>query len=246
MKTLGAWVEAAEARYLADLTFQEARKALQALSTIYVQRRDKLARGAALDSKGKRAAFAFFYGPLHFILVRHVVDAVGASAGACSTLVDVGCGTGAAGAAWGSAFLQPPRMVGVDVDAWAVKEAPWTYGQFGMQSETRKASAETVGWPAGGGLIAAYTVNELEPSARARFLDKALAARDCRTLIIEPIAKTPVPWWAEWAEAFEKEGGRADTWNIPSDLPARLRLMDKAAGLKHDRLKGRTLYMPQR
>ena len=43
------FVEAAEQRYLKDLTWQEARRALQALSTIYTQKRDKLAEGAALD-----------------------------------------------------------------------------------------------------------------------------------------------------------------------------------------------------
>src|SRR5688572_32288957 len=36
------------------------------------------AKGRALDTAGKRAAFALFYAPLHFLTVRHVVSALGA------------------------------------------------------------------------------------------------------------------------------------------------------------------------
>ncbi|MBC7792782.1 MAG: class I SAM-dependent methyltransferase, partial [Clostridia bacterium] len=199
MTDITNWVTSAETRYLKDLTFQEARKSLQALSTIYVQRRDKLASGAALETKGKRAAFAFFYGPLHFLLVRHVVEALSAAEGTCAEIVDAGCGTGVAGAAWGSAFRKAPAIVGVDVDAWAVKEALWTYGFFNLAGSTQKASVDAVKWPDGGGLVAAYTVNELSDKARGRFIDQALRAKRCRTLVIEPIAKSPVPWWQEWS-----------------------------------------------
>jgi hypothetical protein len=47
-----------EARHLADLEFREVSKALRALSSTYVERRDRLAAGAALGTAGKRAAFA--------------------------------------------------------------------------------------------------------------------------------------------------------------------------------------------
>ena len=33
-------------------------------------------RGLALDSAGKRAAFALFYGPLHFLVVQEIVAEV--------------------------------------------------------------------------------------------------------------------------------------------------------------------------
>src|SRR5437899_2677183 len=55
---LAAWMAALEARHLAELTFSEVSRALRALSSAYVERRAKLARGAALDGAGKRAAFA--------------------------------------------------------------------------------------------------------------------------------------------------------------------------------------------
>ncbi len=74
---IARWLGALEARHLADLTFAEVSRALRALSSCYVERRSKLGSGAALDGAGKRAAFAMFYGPLHFLLVRHVVSSIG-------------------------------------------------------------------------------------------------------------------------------------------------------------------------
>ncbi|HMC56134.1 MAG TPA: hypothetical protein VKH19_13220, partial [Gemmatimonadaceae bacterium] len=63
------WIAALEARHLAALTFSQVSRALRALSSTYVERRQKLAGGAALSGAGKRAAFALFYGPLHHMLV---------------------------------------------------------------------------------------------------------------------------------------------------------------------------------
>ena len=70
------WIAELEARHLADLTFSEVSTALRAVSSAYVERRAKLARGAALSGTGKRAAFALFYGPLHYLLLRHIVAAI--------------------------------------------------------------------------------------------------------------------------------------------------------------------------
>ena len=68
-----AWVEALQRRHRQTLTFAEVRKGLQALSSLYVERRQKIAGGAALEGAGKRAAFALYYGPAHFLLVRAIV-----------------------------------------------------------------------------------------------------------------------------------------------------------------------------
>jgi len=65
------WLAALEARHLAELTFPEMSRALKALSSTYVERRQKISEGAALAGRGKRAAFALFYGPLHHLLVAH-------------------------------------------------------------------------------------------------------------------------------------------------------------------------------
>jgi hypothetical protein len=63
-------------------------------------------------------------------------------------------------------------------------------------------------------------------------------------LIIEPIARRISPWWEEWARDWEDAGGRADEWRFQVDLPERLALMDRAAGLNHRELKGRSLWLP--
>src|SRR5258705_7503583 len=94
-----AWYAALEARHLATLTFPEVRRALQALSSLYVERRDRLVPGRALDGAGKRAAFAMFYGPLHFLIVREIVRDLRAAEPPLVRVVDLGCGTGVAGAA---------------------------------------------------------------------------------------------------------------------------------------------------
>src|SRR5438093_11388745 len=50
------WVAGLEARHLADLRFSDVSGALRAVSSAYVERRGKLAQGAAPSGAGKRAA----------------------------------------------------------------------------------------------------------------------------------------------------------------------------------------------
>src|SRR6266566_8723000 len=52
------WLEALERRHLTNLNFSEVRRAVQALSSLYVERRDRIETGSALNGAGKRAAFA--------------------------------------------------------------------------------------------------------------------------------------------------------------------------------------------
>src|SRR5580765_2175545 len=77
MTTSERWLQALEARHFSDLTFQEVARSLRALSSTYVERRGGIREGAALSGAGKRAAFALFYGPLHYLLVREIVQSVG-------------------------------------------------------------------------------------------------------------------------------------------------------------------------
>src|SRR5262245_37238782 len=107
------WLAALEARHLADLRFAEVTRALRALSSIYVERRERLAGHAALDSAGKRAAYAMYYSPLHYLTASAIVDALGATR-PMSRLLDLGCGAGAASAAWATALATPPSILGVD------------------------------------------------------------------------------------------------------------------------------------
>jgi len=238
-----SWFEALEKRHLETLEFREVRKALQALSSLYVQRRGKLAEGAALETAGKRAAFALFYGPLHFLTVRGIVREVAREARP-SAILDLGCGTGAAGAAWALECSPRPKVEGVDSNGWAAGEARWTYRRLGLKGDARRGDARTadLGGP-GKAVVAAYTVNELDEAARAGLLAK-LRQRGGPALIVEPIARGAAPWWGEWARAFTEAGGRADEWRLSADLPERLRLLDRAAGLDHRQLTARSLYLP--
>src|SRR6516225_3045716 len=94
-----AWIAGLEARHFAELTFPEVSRSLRALSSTYVERRKKIREGAALSGAGKRAAFALFYGPIHYLLIERIVRELPGAAAGAAQLVDLGCGTGAAGAA---------------------------------------------------------------------------------------------------------------------------------------------------
>jgi hypothetical protein len=63
-------------------------------------------------------------------------------------------------------------------------------------------------------------------------------------LILEPIARSVAPWWDTLARRIVASGGRADEWRFQVDLPPLIRLFDKAAGLHHDELTVRSLYLP--
>jgi hypothetical protein len=242
---VAAWVAALEKRHTAALTFAEIRRALQALSALYVERRDRMAGGAALKGEGKRAAFALYYGPLHLLLVRAVVRELDAARPAPSTVVDLGCGTGVAGAAWALAAGGRPVVEGVDASGWAVDEAGWTYARLGVQGRARKGDAAAARLPgANGAVVAAFTVNELPEGARDRLLDALLAGarRGTRVLVVEPLARRVVPWWGGWTAAFRAAGGREDEWRFPLDAPPVVERLGRAAGLDPRELRGRSLY----
>lgn len=241
-----AWVEALEVRHTASLTFTEVRKALQALSSVYVQRRARLAEGAALGSAGKRAAFALFYGPLHFLLVRAIVRATDAGRPAPETIVDLGCGTGVAGAAWALEAGGRASVEGVDRDGWAVDEARFTFGRLGVRGRARRGDLAGAALPGRrGAVVAALTANELPDDARERLLARLLDAHraGASVLVVEPIARGVTPWWDAWATRVREAGGRVDEWRFPAGLPPRLALLDRAAGLDHRELTARSSYL---
>lgn len=244
---VAAWLEALEARHLANLRFAEVSRALRALSSAYVERRHRLARGVALDGGGKRAAFALSYGPLHFLTVGRILASLPAHAARIDTVVDLGCGTGAAGAAWALSLGARPRMVGIDKHQWAVAEAAWTYRLLGVRGRTVQADVARAAWPTRRtGIVAGWTVNEMSDESRGLLLGRLIsaAAHGATVLVIEPIARSLVPWWNRWAEAFAGAGGRADEWRFRVPLPDVVRRLDRASGLSHDELTARSLWIP--
>jgi hypothetical protein len=235
-----------ESRHFAELTFPEVSRALRALSSAYVERRQKLAEGAALDGAGKRAAFALFYAPLHYLLIDHIAGQLPGTRRPVETLVDLGCGTGASGAAWAGAFDKAPRVIAIDRHPWAVAEAANTYRAFGVPASVRRGDLTTMRLPEGRvAILAAFALNELAAAARDSLLPRFIerAGRGDRILVVEPLARAVAPWWKGWQQAFESAGGRADEWRIRAELPPIVEKLDRAAGLNHRELTGRSLWL---
>jgi hypothetical protein len=255
-----------EARHLADLRFSEVTRALRALSSAYVERRESaLADHKALDGAGKRAAFALYYGPLHFLLVQHIIREIGVTVDP-GIVVDLGCGTGVAGAAIalrGTTDGAPLHVLGVDTHPWTLDEARSTYKAFGLQAEVRRAHAARTRFPSDTSVIvAAFVVNELTSADRDHLLEQItsgsrlpagspvpapgsrLPAPGSRhVLIVEPISQRISPWWNDWAVEFRKIGGRADEWKARIDTPPLVRRLAKAAGLRPEMLTARSLFL---
>jgi hypothetical protein len=246
MNRTDTWLTALEQRHLANLTRPELTRALRALSSCYVERREKLTSGAALEGAGKRAAFALFYGPLHFLTVTAVVRALLAHEIPLETIADLGCGTGAAGAAWAHACARPPAIAGVDRNTWATQEANWTYSVFGLRGRAKTGdvvrSFPTPRSPTSA-ILLAYTVNELPAANRDALLERLSAASSAGTrfLVVEPIARGVASWWPEWTSRLAAAGARADEWRFEARLPPLIRQIAKGAGLDPRELTARTI-----
>lgn len=240
------WLGEAERRHFADLTFPQVSSGLRALSSAYVERRRRLGEGGALDGAGKRAAFALFYAPLHFLLIQAIVRNLTDATGVSGTLVDLGCGTGAAGAAWASACRRPPQVIGVDRHPWALGEAARTYRDFGLSARTLKGDITSVALPKPpAAILAAFALNELADGPRNALMERLLehAAQGGRVLIVEPIAGFVARWWNGWRARVEAAGGRGDEWRFRIELPAIVAKLDRAAKLDHRELTGRSLWL---
>lgn len=248
--SIDGWLDALLRRHMAALTRSEFLKAVRALSARYVEQRRALPDRSPLDSAGKRAAFAAFFAPLHFFTARAVIEALGPSVAAFDDVLDLGCGTGVVGAA--IAVGRPCRVTGIDQQGWALKEADWNWRMLGIDGRTRRGdlhSAIAARRPAGVGrraIVFGWSLNELTAPERARLhpqIDAAVRAGDT-VLILEPLAKTAVPWWDAWREALAPLGARADEWRLPNTLPAALRALDAEAGFRRDALGARSLVIP--
>lgn len=248
---LERWTAALLARHGASLSRTELLKAIRALSARYVERRGSLPTRSPLDSAGKRAAFAAYYTPLHALTVHAVLTALGPAAP--RTIVDLGCGTGAAAIAWALTRPEPPAIVGVDVNRWALDEMRWNCRHLGLRCSARAMSvttfvddlARTRRSLAGTALVAGWSLNELTDDDRSRLRPGLLALheRGAPLLVVEPLARRAVPWWDSWQSPILSLGGRADEWKLPLRLPAALSDLDAEAGFRRDALGARTLWL---
>ena len=231
-----------EERHLADLRFSDVTRALRALSSAYVERRESaLADHKVLDGAGKRAAFALYYGPLHFLLVQHILRELGVTP-APGLVVDLGCGTGVAGAAVATMATPPLPVMGVDTHPWALDEARFTYQAFGLRADVRRGHAAKTRVPAETSfVVAAFVVHELKDADRATVLREFIRLKpDSTVLVVEPISTRISPWWPDWVAA---SGGRADEWKCRIEPPPIVKRLAKAAGLRPEVLTARSLLV---
>lgn len=242
---LKAWLEALRERHLADLGFSELRRGVQALSQRYVHRRETIATREIFGGAGKRAAFAIYYTPLHFLAVAELLERDRALP-RIDRVLDLGCGSGAAGAAVALAAGRGVTLAGVDRSRWATGEADWNWKHLGLHGRARPGDLVRERLPGRrSAIVLGYAVNELAPAARDGLLPRLVEAgrRGATVLVVEPIARRPVPWWDDWNREFEKAGGHAELWRFKADLPEFLLDLDRAAGLDHRELKARTLRL---
>ena len=217
-------------------------RALRALSSAYVERRETaLAERKALDGAGKRAAFALYYGPIHFLLIQHIVGELGI-APQRGTVVDLGCGTGVAGAAVATSGLAKLPVLGIDTHPWTLDEARFTYKAFGLRADVRRAHAAKTRFPADTSfIVAAFVVNELTAADRDVLLRECIRLKpDTTILIVEPISQRISPWWDDWTREL---GARADEWRVRVEMPAIVKRLSKAAGLRPEVLTARSLFV---
>lgn len=247
------WIADAEARHLRDMTPTEVGRALRALSSTYVERRARLSDRGAFDTAGKRAAYALYYAPRRYQTLTHVLAALPAATGPLA-IVDVGCGTGAAGAAWAVHAGPGATLSAYDSHPWAVDETRATMQAFGLRGEAKRGA---IGgerglrpWADGRGaqtraLVLSYVVNELGDDDRKDLLPALLAAasRGARVLIVEPLSRRTSPWWSRWADAVVAAGGRADEWRVTLELAPITARLGQAAGLDATGATARTLYL---
>jgi SAM-dependent methyltransferase len=254
--TPDAWLESLPARHAAAMTRPEFLKAIRALSARYVERRGALPDCSPLDSAGKRAAFAAFYAPLHFITAQQLITRIGVPP-RITSLIDAGCGTGVAGAACALAARSQDENVdvtGIDLNSWALDEARETWRALDLVGRTARADfvarlEQLTGKPTRNerlqetGIICGWSMNELD----ARGLDRAgraidtLASRGARILIIEPISRSAVPWWDTWTARARELKGRAAEWRFADALPPFLAALSDEAGFARAELTARTL-----
>ena len=252
---LSRWLADLEDRHLRDMTPSEVARALRALSSTYVERRARLSHRGAFDTAGKRAAYALYYAPRRFLTVTHVLEQVGAPV-APMHVVDLGCGTGAAGAAWTVHAGPGASVLGVDVHPWALEETRATFRAFGLNGQTRRSptTASASLWtdgrargeaPCSAGVALSYVVNELGGEERAALLATVMEAarHGAHVFVMESLSRRTSPWWNGWVDAFVSAGGRADEWRLRVEPPPITLALGRATGLDAVEATGRTLWI---
>ena len=127
-----------------------------------------------------------------------------------------------------------------------IGEAAAAYRALGIPATVRQGDIATASLPKSpASILAAFTMNELAEPARDALLARLVnrASQGDRILIVEPLAGFVARWWNRWRDTFEAAGGRADEWRLRTDLPPIVAKLDRAAGLNHREITGRSLWL---
>lgn len=245
------WVEAAHEKWACDLTFRELRRGVQAVSDLYVHKRGKggLSRKAA-DGRGKKAAFAVYFGGLHLLLVQAWTGSHLAVEGV--EVEDMGCGPGVVGAAV-ARWVGAPRVASSDIRGDHLQVAAWTARRLGLRSRTRKAglpgAITNTGrrptlWCFG------WVLNELSDSEREATTAalKARIERGDGVVVFAPLSTRASPWWSKEVRRLRAVSPDLveQEFRCRPELPALLKDLDRATRLNHQELGARVLYVPPR
>ncbi len=247
---VAAWTIAAHDRWARDLTFQELRKSVSAVSDWYVHKRSTENLGdRATDGRGKRAAFVVYFGSLHLLLVQAWLaerPPVRASA-----VVDLGCGPGVVGAAvarWcGASRVWSSDRLGAHLEV-----AAWTGRALGVKLQTRKAALPsavpsireptllTLGW----------VLNELDDETRAHTIVqlRRAMADGAGVLVFAPLSTRATPWWSNVVAQLTEATPDAEE-GIFRCRPVRPPLivdLDRATRLDHREMGARYLFVAPR
>ena len=234
------WVTGSSARALESLTFAEIRKGAQALSSLYVERRGEgRVAERSVEGRGKRAAFATYYAPLHFLATAGVVLQAGEEfLSEVERVHDLGCGTGAAGAAVAALAARPIELRGLDRSGWALAEAKQSYAEFGARARVKRGTLPR-DWPRklgpGDLVVLGWMVNELADAQRDQVLEAAGRAVEggAKLLLLEPLAGRVSPWWSEWSPRFEALSIAPGQCKWQIARPGWIAQLDKASLLNH-------------
>ena len=169
------------------------------------------------------------------------------------TILDLGCGTGVAGAGWALAQADRPELIGVDQHPWTVEETKWNWRTLGLNGRVRRgdlvkayARLRRTSRPhlsRGTAIVLAWAVNELGPDDRRTLLPLLLehAREGASVLVIEPVARRAAPWWDEWAATFGEARGVVEEWPMGIKLEPPFDELDRAAGFRRESLSARSL-----